>query len=62
MANARDDMGFLISPQNFTYNGYKIRRMDFDDKRVYDVYLGHIYRETFNTVEAAKAYIDQPKF
>ena len=59
---ARDEMGFLISPQNFTYNGYKVRSMDFDDKRVYDVYLGHIYRETFNTVEAAKAYIDQPKF
>ena len=62
MEYARDDMGFLITPQNFTYNGYKVRSMDFGDKRVYDVYLGHVYCETFNTVEAAKAYIDQPKF
>lgn len=60
--SARDDMGFLINPKNFTYNGYKIRSMEFDTRTVYDVYLGHIYRETFNTVEAAKAYIDQPKF
>ena len=62
MECARDDMGFLINPQNFTYNGYKVRRRDFGDKRVYEVYLGHIYRETFNTVEAAKAYIDSPKY
>jgi len=60
--SARDEMGFLINPQNFTYNGYKIRSIEFDTRTVYDVYLGHIYRETFNTVEAAKAYIDQPKF
>lgn len=59
---ARDEMGFLINPQNFTYNGYKIRSIDFDNKTVYDVYLGHVFRETFNTVEAAKQYIDQPRF
>ena len=58
----RDDNGFLINPKNFTYNGYKIRTMEFDTKTVYDVYLGHTYRETFNTVEAAKTYIDQPRF
>lgn len=58
----RDANGFLINPKNFKYNGYQIRPMDFGDKTVYDVYLGHIYRETFNTVEAAKAYIDQPRF
>lgn len=58
----RDANGFLISPKSFKYNGYRITAMDFGDKTVYDVYLGHIYRETFNTVEAAKAYIDQPRF
>ena len=60
--SARDDYGFLITPKNFTYKGYHIRAMEFEDKTVYDVYLGHIYRETFNTVEAAKAYVDQPRF
>ena len=59
---ARDDYGFLINPKNFCYNGYKITAMEFGDKTVYDVYLGHIYRDTFNTVEAAKQFIDQPKF
>ena len=46
------------------YKGYTIIPMEFDTRTVYDVYLGdgHIYRETFNTVEAAKSYIDQPKF
>ena len=46
------------------YKGYTIIPMEFDTRTVYDVYLGdgHIYRETFNTVEAAKAYINQPKF
>lgn len=58
----RDDNGFLINPKNFTYKGYKIRTMEFDDKTVYDVYFGHVYRETFNSVEAAKAYVDQPRF
>ena len=59
---ARDSMGFLINPKSFTYNGYRILAVDFDDKRVYDVYLGHVFRDTFNTVEAAKQYIDQPRF
>lgn len=58
----RGSNGFLINPKNFKYNGYQITAVDFGDKTVYDVYLGHIYRETFNTVEAAKAYIDQPRF
>ena len=44
------------------YNGYTIIPMEFDTRTVYDVYLGHAYRETFNTVEAAKAYVDQPRF
>lgn len=60
--SARDEYGFLISPKNFKYNGYQITAMDFGDKTVYDVYLGHVYLDTFNTVEAAKAYVDQPKF
>lgn len=60
--SARDDYGFLIAPKNFTYKGYKITSIEFDNKTVYDVYLGHTYRETFNTVEAAKAYVDQPRF
>lgn len=60
--SARDEYGFLISPKNFKYKGYQITAMDFGDKTVYDVYLGHVYRDTFNTVEAAKAYVDQPKF
>lgn len=59
---ARDDYGFLINPKNFRYKGYQITAMEFGDKTVYDVYLGHIYRDTFNTVEAAKQFIDQPKF
>jgi len=67
---ARDSMGFLINPEkrsfattrNFTYKGYRIIAVDFDDKTVYDVYLGHVFRDTFNTVEAAKQYIDQPRF
>lgn len=61
-AAARDNMGFLIDPRNFTYRGYRILAVDFDDKTVYDVYLGHVFRETFNTVEDAKQYIDQPRF
>jgi len=67
---ARDSMGFLINPEkrsfattkNFTYKGYRILAVDFDDKTVYDVYLGHIFRDTFNTLKAAKQYIDQPRF
>jgi len=61
-AAARDSMGFLINPRNFTYKGYRILAVDFDDKTVYDVYLGHIFRDTFNTLKAAKQYIDQPRF
>lgn len=60
--SARDEYGFLISPKNFKYKGYQITAMEFENKTVYDVYLGHVYRETFNTVEAAKAYVDQPRF
>ena len=59
---SRDSMGFLINPRNFTYKGYRILAVDFDDKTVYDVYLGHIFRGTFNTLKAAKQYIDQPRF
>jgi hypothetical protein len=59
---ARDSMGFLINPKNFTYNGYRILAVEFEHKTVYDVYLGHVFRDTFNTVEAAKQYIDQPRF
>jgi len=62
MNTLRDENGFLIVPNNFSYGGYKVRAMEFGEKTVYDVYLGHIYRETFNSVEDAKAYIDQPKF
>lgn len=60
--SARDEYGFLISSKNFKYKGYQITAMDFGDRTVYDVYLGHVYLDTFNTVEAAKAYVDQPKF
>jgi hypothetical protein len=60
--SARDDYGFLINPKNFTYKGYRITAMEFEDKTVWDVYLGHIYRETFNTAEAAKAYVNQSQF
>jgi len=60
--SARDDYGFLIAPRNFTYKGYKITAMEFEDKTVWDVYLGHIYRETFKTVGEAKAFVDQPRF
>lgn len=60
--SARDEYGFLISPKNFKYKGYQITAMELGGKTVYDLYLGHVYRDTFNTVEAAKAYVDQSKF
>jgi hypothetical protein len=62
MTDLRDSNGFLIVPKNMTYWGYNIRSVTFDDKTVYDVYLGHVYRETFNSVADAKRYIEQPKF
>jgi hypothetical protein len=62
MSDLRDSNGFLIFPKNFTYKGYRITAMEFDDKTVWDVYLGHVYRETFNSVEDAKRYIEQPRF
>ena len=42
------------------YRIYTIIPMQFDEKTVYDVYLGNgeIYRETFKTIEKAKEYID----
>lgn len=60
--SARDQNGFLISPKRFRYGGYRIETMDFDGVTVYDVYLGHVYRDTFKTIELAKDWIDQPKF
>ena len=62
MTNTRDCNGFLITPKNFTHCGYTVRAVEWEDKAVFDVYLGHIYRETFNTVDDAKRYIEQPKF
>jgi hypothetical protein len=62
MTDLRDSNGFLIVPKNMTYWGYNIRSVDWDDKTVYDVYLGHVYRETFNSIADAKRYIEQPKF
>jgi len=42
------------------YKIYTIIPMEFDDRTVFDVYLGdgQVYRETFKTVEKAKEYID----
>ena len=57
----RDDFGFRIVPKNFTHWGYNVVAVEWEDKTVYDVYLGHVYRETFNSVADAKRYIEQPK-
>ena len=62
MTELRDDYGFRIIPKTIKLNGYTIEPVTFDTKTLYDVYLGHIFRETFNTLEDAKAYITQPKF
>jgi len=58
----RDDNGFLIVPQKIKIGGYTIEPMRFGEKVLYDVYLGDRFRETFNTIEDAKTYINQPKF
>jgi len=63
MAELRDDYGFRIVPKTTKINGYTIEPVTFDSGRtVYDVYLGHIFRETFNSMEDAKTYIHQPRF
>ena len=58
----RDQNGFLINPKSFSYGGYRIEAMQLDGVTCYDVYFGHVYRDTFKAVEDAKAWIDQPKF
>jgi len=63
MTELRDDYGFRIVPKTTKINGYIIEPVTFDSGRtVYDVYLGHIFRDTFNSMEDAKTYINQPKF
>ena len=62
MTNTRDCNGFLITPKTFTHCGYKVQAIEWDGRTVFDVYLGHIYRETFNSIDDAKRYIEQPKF
>jgi len=62
MTELRDDYGFRIAPKTIKLNGYTIEPVTFDTKTLYDVYLGHIFRETFNTIEDAKTYINQARF